>query len=206
MLNHQRNLLKEEGEQSGMTTERLIIGISGASGAIYGIRLLEVLRELDTLETHLIISKSAQITITQETGYTLDQVKQLADLVHPQGDVAACISSGSYQTLGMILAPCSMRSLGEIANGIPSNLLTRAADVVLKERRRLLLMVRETPLHSIHLRNMATVSDAGGVIMPPVPAFYQKPESVDDIVNHTVGRALDMFDLPHELVKRWQGL
>lgn len=188
-----------------MNDKRLIIGISGASGAVYGVRLLEALRETD-IETHLILSKAAQLTLAQETDYSLKQALALADVSYPAGDISACLSSGSFQTLGMIIAPCSMRSLGEIASGVTSNLLTRAADVVLKERRRLVLMVRETPLSLIHLRNMVTVTEAGAIVMPPVPAFYTRPKSVDDMVNHTVGRALDLFGLESGLVKRWQGM
>jgi 4-hydroxy-3-polyprenylbenzoate decarboxylase len=185
-------------------SKRLIIGISGASGAIYGIRMLEVLRNTD-IETHLIVSKSAHITIDRETDYSLKEVEALADEVHNANNLAACVSSGSYQTLGMVIAPCSMRSLGEIAHAITSNLLTRAADVILKERRKLILMVRETPLHAIHLENMHKVALAGGIIAPPVPAFYNKPETLDDMINHSVGRIFDLFDIEHNLVKRWQG-
>lgn len=185
--------------------QRLIIGISGASGAIYGIELLKALAATD-IETHLVISRTAQITIAHETPYTPQQVQEMATHNHSPADLSAAISSGSFRTLGMIVAPCSMRSLGEIATATTSTLLTRAADVVLKERRRLVLMVRETPLHSAHLRNMLAVSDMGGVIAPPVPAFYSKPESLTDAVRHSCGRALDLFDLPHALVERWQGV
>ena len=180
----------------------IIVGISGASGAIYGIELLKALRELK-IETHLVISKTAQITIAAETPYSLPQVQNFADHVHSAGDMAASISSGSFKTNGMIIAPCSVRSLAEIATGTTTTLLTRAADVVLKERRRLVLMVRETPLHSIHLRNMLTLSDMGAVIAPPVPAFYSKPISLHDMVMHTVGRMIDLFEVDHNLIKRW---
>ncbi len=183
---------------------RLIIGISGASGAIYGIRLLEMLQD-SPIETHLIVSRTAQITITQETDYIVENVGKLADFVHPAGDMAATISSGSHETLGMIVAPCSMRSLAEIATGVTTTLLTRAADVVLKERRKLVLMTRETPLHSIHIRNMLTLSDMGAIIAPPVPAFYQKPATIDDLVTHTAGRILDLFNLEPGFINRWKG-
>jgi 4-hydroxy-3-polyprenylbenzoate decarboxylase len=181
---------------------RLIIGISGASGVVYGVRMLEALRG-SGIETHLVMTKSAEMTLAYETSLKVADVHQLAGVVYPIGDVGAAISSGSFRTMGMIVAPCSIRSLSEIAYGMTSNLLTRAADVVLKERRRLVLMVREAPLHSGHLRAMTQASEIGAVILPPVPAFYALPKSVDDIVNHTVGRALDLFDLDTGLVKRW---
>ena len=183
--------------------KRIIIGISGASGAIYGIRALELLKPLE-LETHLIISPAAGITISHETDYSLDDIKALADAVHPYKDIAACISSGSYQTLGMLIAPCSMRSLAEIATGVTSSLMSRAADVILKERRRLVLMARETPLTSIHIDNMQRVTQAGGIIYPPVPAYYHKPEAIDDIVNQTVSRVLELFDINTGKVVRWK--
>ncbi len=183
--------------------KRIIIGISGASGAIYGIRALELLKPLD-LETHLIISPAAGITIAEETDYSLDQIKALADVVHPYKDIAACISSGSYQTLGMLIAPCSMRSLAEIATGVTSSLMSRSADVILKERRRLVLMARETPLTSIHIDNMQRVTQAGGIIYPPVPAYYHKPESINDLVNQTVSRCLELFDIDTGKVSRWR--
>ncbi len=185
-----------------MSRARIVVGISGASGAIYGIELLKALKEAK-IETHLVVSKTAQITIAQETSYSLPQVHGFADYVHPVADFAASISSGSFQTMGMIIAPCSVRSLAEIATGTTTSLLTRAADVVLKERRKLVLMVRETPLHSIHLRNMLALSDMGAIIAPPLPAFYSKPISLHDMVMHTVGRTLDLFDIEHDLIKRW---
>ena len=185
--------------------KRIIIGITGASGAIYGIRLLELLRDMP-IETHLVMSPSAQITIAQETAFTPAQVAALADVHHSPKDIAASISSGSFVTQGMIIAPCSMRSLAEIASGVTSSLLTRAADVVLKERRKLVLMVRETPLTSIHLHNMQQVTGAGGIISPPMPAFYHKPQSIDEMVLHSVGRVLDLFDIDVSLASRWQGL
>ena len=188
-----------------MHPKRIIIGISGASGAIYGIDLLKALKQTD-VETHLVVSKSAQITIAHETGYSLPQVQALADHWYASGDMAASISSGSFKTMGMIIAPCSMRSLAEIATGVTTTLLTRAADVVLKERRKLIILPRETPLHSVHLRNMLTLSDMGAIIAPPVPAFYTKPDTVEAIVQHTVGRTLDLFDIEHPLVKRWEGV
>lgn len=186
-------------------TQRMIVGISGASGAVYGIEMLKALREAG-VETHLVITRAAQITIAHETAYSLPQVHQLADHVHSAQDMAASISSGSFKTLGMVVAPCSMRSLAEIATGNTTTLLSRAADVVLKERRRLVLMARETPLHSVHLRNMLAVSDMGGIIAPPVPAFYNKPGNLEQLVAHSVGRVLDLFDVPHRLVDRWNGI
>ncbi len=185
--------------------KRLIIGISGASGAVYGIRLLEILQGSD-IETHLVISKAARITIAQETTYRLSDIQKLADENHSVDDIAASISSGSFRTTGMIIAPCSMRTLAEIATGMNGNLLSRAADVVLKERRRLVLMVRESPFHTVHLSHMKTLSEMGAVIAPPLPAFYNSPESIDDIVNHSVGRVLDLFDINTDIVKRWQGI
>lgn len=185
-----------------MSKPRLIIGISGASGIIYGIRLLEELRSLD-VETHLVISKAGQLTRAHETTMSASELKALADVYHPYNDIAASIASGSFKTLGMIVAPCSMKSLGEIAQGIGGNLLTRAADVVLKERRRLVLMPRESPLHLTHIQNMLTITQMGGIICPPVPAFYQKPECIMDIVNDGVARVLDLFDLDSGLSQRW---
>lgn len=182
--------------------KRLIVGISGASGVIYGIRLLEVLRDTP-FESHLVMSQSAEVTLAYESKLKVADVKALADVVYPNGDIGAAISSGSFQTEGMVVAPCSIRSASEIATGVTSTLLTRAADVVLKERRRLILLVRESPLHTGHLRTLTHLSEIGAVIAPPVPAFYANPESVDDLVNHTVGRLLDMFGLEAGLVKRW---
>ncbi len=181
---------------------RLIIGISGASGIIYGVRLLELLKATD-IETHLVVSKTAETTRSIEVKLTAKQLHDLADVYYPIGDLGAAISSGSYKTLGMIIAPCSMRTLAEIATGVTGNLLTRAADVVLKERKRLVLMVRETPLHAGHLENMLKVTQLGGIIAPPVPAFYNQPQTLDDIVNHSIGRVLDLFDIDTRLVKRW---
>jgi 4-hydroxy-3-polyprenylbenzoate decarboxylase len=183
-------------------TKRLIVGISGASGIIYGVRVLESLRGGE-VETHLVMSRSAEVTLAYEMGMKVAEVHALADVVHPIQDIGASIASGSFKTEGMIVAPCSIKSMSEIAAGTTGTLLTRAADVVLKERRRLVLMVRETPLHMGHLRTMANVSEMGAVVMPPVPAFYHKPKSIDDIVNQTVGRALDLFGLDLGIVKRW---
>ena len=182
--------------------KRLIIGISGASGVIYGVRLLEALKSLP-VETHLVMTRTAEVTLAHETDLKVAAVRALADVAHNVDDLAASVSSGSFRTMGMIVAPCSMRSLGEIAAGISSNLLSRAADVVLKERRKLVLLVRETPLHAIHLRNMATLSEMGAIIAPPVPAFYNRPKTLDDVIDHTVGRVLDLFDLDTGKVKRW---
>ena len=182
---------------------RLIVGISGASGVIYGVRLLQALKPLP-VETHLVMTRTAEVTLAHETKMKVSDVRRLADVAYPIGDLAAAISSGSFQTIGMIVAPCSMRSLGEIAHGISSNLLTRAADVVLKERRRLVLVARETPLHTIHLRNLVTVSELGAIVAPPMPAFYNKPKTLDDVIDHTVGRLLDLFGLDTGKVKRWR--
>ncbi len=182
--------------------KRLVIGISGASGVIYGVRLLEALKSLP-VETHMVMTRTAEVTLAHETDLKVAAVRKLADVAHGVDDLAAAVSSGSFRTLGMIVAPCSMRSLGEIANGISTNLLTRAADVVLKERRKLVLLARETPLHAIHLRNMLALAEMGAIIAPPVPAFYSKPETLDDIIDHTIGRVLDLFDLDTGKVKRW---
>jgi 4-hydroxy-3-polyprenylbenzoate decarboxylase len=183
--------------------DRLIVGISGASGVVYGVRLLQVLRPLP-VETHLVMTRTAEVTLAHETRMKVADVRRLADVAYPIDDLAAAISSGSFRTIGMIVAPCSMRSLGEIAHGISSNLLTRAADVALKERRRLVLVARETPLHTIHLRNLLAVSELGAIVAPPVPAFYNKPKTLDDVIDHTVGRVLDLFGLDTGKVKRWK--
>jgi len=184
---------------------RLIVGISGASGAIYGIRALELLRGLP-VETHLVLSATAAITIAQETRYAIAEVRALADIVHDRNNFAAPISSGSFPTLGMIVAPCSVRTMSEIASGVTSTLLSRAADVVLKERRRLVLMVRETPLHSGHLRTMLQLSEMGAIVAPPVPAFYALPQDLDEMVTQSIGRALELFGLDTGAVKRWTGI
>ncbi|HTV46174.1 MAG TPA: UbiX family flavin prenyltransferase [Stellaceae bacterium] len=183
-------------------TPRLIVGISGASGAIYGARLVELLQKLP-VETHLVISRAAEVTLALETDLKPAAVRARADIVHAVGDLAAPISSGSFRTIGMIIAPCSIRTMGEIASGVTTSLLTRAADVVLKERRRLVLVVRETPLHTGHLRTMTALSEMGAVIAPPVPAFYAKPASIAELVDHTLGRILDLFGLDSGTVTRW---
>ena len=185
--------------------KRLIIGISGASGVIYGIRTLEILRAIGGFELHLVMSKFARLNIEIETDHSQQYVEGLADEVHNASNQAASISSGSFRTEGMIVAPCSMRSLGAITNSLADNLLTRAADVVLKERRRLVLMPREAPLHVGHCKLMYEVAQLGAVIAPPMPAFYNRPETVDDIINHSVGRVLDLFGLDAGILKRWEG-
>ncbi|MFA7553972.1 MAG: UbiX family flavin prenyltransferase [Spongiibacteraceae bacterium] len=190
--------------QSGSDAKRLIIGITGASGIIYGVKLLQMLQQTN-IETHLVMSKSAELTLGYEMRLKLKEVHQLADVVHATKNIGATISSGSFSTIGMVVAPCSIRSMSEIASGITSTLLTRAADVVLKERRRLVLMVRETPLHTGHLRTMTALSEMGAIIAPPVPAFYNGPETIDDLVSHSVGRVLDLFDIDTGVVRRWEG-
>ena len=182
--------------------ERLIIGISGASGVQYGVRALELLKALP-IETHLIMSKSAELTVHHELDRSVDEIRSLADVYHPVRNVGASVESGSFRTRGMLLAPCSIRTLGEITSGVTSSLLTRAADVVLKERRRLVLMVRETPLHLGHLRNMVSVTEMGAIVAPPVPAFYTQPDSIDAMVTQSVARALDLFDITLSETLRW---
>jgi flavin prenyltransferase len=183
---------------------RLIVGISGASGTIYGVRLLQMLREAE-IETHLVMSKSAEMTLVYETDFKPKDVRALAAVHYSVADIGAAISSGSFPTMGMIVAPCSIRSMSEIASGVTASLLSRAADVVLKEKRRLVLAVRETPLHVGHLRSMLTLAEIGAVVAPIVPAFYNRPKTVDDIVNHTCGRLLDLFGIDIGTVKRWKG-
>ncbi|EMN1410617.1 UbiX family flavin prenyltransferase [Enterobacter chuandaensis] len=187
--------------------KRLIIGISGASGAIYGVRLLQVLRNVAEVETHLVMSQAARQTLSLETDLSLRDVQALADVVHDARDIAASISSGSFKTAGMVILPCSIKTLSGIVNSYTDTLVTRAADVVLKERRPLVLCVRETPLHLGHLRLMTQAAELGAVIMPPVPAFYHRPQSLDDVINQTINRVLDQFDidLPEDLFTRWQG-
>lgn len=182
--------------------ERIIIGITGATGIQYGVRALELLRDKG-VETHLVISRSAELVSERESGITLEYVHSLADVVHRADDIGASIASGSFKTRGMLIAPCTVKTLAEIANGIAGSLMTRAADVVLKERRRLVLMVRETPLHLGHLRNMVTVTEMGAVVMPPVPALYTNPKSIDDMITHSVARALDLFDIETD-IPRWE--
>ncbi|AHJ77265.1 MULTISPECIES: UbiX family flavin prenyltransferase [Kosakonia] len=187
--------------------KRLIVGISGASGAIYGVRLLQVLRDVAEVETHLVMSQAARQTLSLETDYSLRDVQSLANVVHDARDIAASISSGSFKTAGMVILPCSIKTLSGIVHSYTDSLLTRAADVVLKERRPLVLCVRETPLHLGHLRLMTQAAELGAVIMPPVPAFYHRPQSLQEVVDQTVNRVLDQFDieLPHDLFTRWQG-
>jgi flavin prenyltransferase len=184
---------------------RLIVGITGASGAIYGVRLLRLLQASD-IETHLVVSRSAKITLTQEMDMGATEVSALARVVHPVDNIGASISSGSFKTMGMVIAPCSMRSLAEITTGATSSLVTRAADVVLKERRRLVLLVREAPLHLGHLRAMTAATEMGAIVYPPVPAFYARPASLEEMVDHTLGRVLDLFDIENTAASRWGGL
>jgi len=184
---------------------RLIVGISGASGIVYGVRILQVLQGCG-IETHLVMSDAALLTLAAESELSLKDVQALASTVHSVKNLGASISSGSFKTMGMVVAPCSIRSLSEIAYGMTTSLLTRAADVVLKERRRLVLMVRETPLHTGHLRAMVQASENGAIIMPPLPSFYAKPHTLDDMVDHAVGRCLDLFEIETDLVARWSGM
>ena len=183
--------------------KRIIVGISGASGIIYGVRALELLKAAG-VHTHLVVSKAAEMTLAYELDMSAKELRALADEYHPSTDIGASISSGSFRTVGMLIAPCSIRSMSEIATGVTGSLMSRAADVVLKERRRLVLAVRETPLHTGHLRTMLQLSEMGAVICPVVPAFYNKPKTLDDIVNHSVGRMLDLFDIEVGAVKRWK--
>ena len=187
-------------------TRRIIVAISGASGAVYGARLLQVLRGLPGIETHLVVSDAGWRNLQHELGMERPAAQALAHQVHDLHNVGAAIASGSFQCHAMVVAPCSMRTLAAIAHGLADNLLTRAADVMLKERRRLVLMVRETPLHLAHLRNMVAVTEMGGIVCPPLPAFYLRPQTVDDVVNHSVARVLDLIDVEHQLAPRWQGL
>lgn len=182
----------------------LLVGITGASGAIYGARLLELLRSCN-VETHLIVSRAAQMTLAYETSLKLADVERMATVVYSNSDVGAACSSGSFPTRGMVIAPCSIKTMSEIATGMTANLISRAADVVLKERRRLVLMLREAPLHIGHIRSMATVTEAGGIIYPPVPAFYAQPKSIEDMVDHTLARVLDLFDIDTGKIRRWTG-
>ena len=185
--------------------QRLIVAITGASGTIYGVRILEALRAAN-IESHLVMSDSAKLTMAAETDYKPGEVEEMADVVHSAKNVGATISSGSFNSMGMVIAPCSIRTLSEIASGVTSSLVSRAADVVLKERRKLVLLVRETPLHAGHLRSMSQVTEYGAIVMPPVPAFYARPQTLDEMVNHTVGRALDLFGIDNSLVTRWSGM
>jgi 4-hydroxy-3-polyprenylbenzoate decarboxylase len=184
---------------------RLIVAITGSSGAIYGIRLLEALRAAPKVEVHLIVSRGGKLTIGLETGHSIKSVEALAHQVHRDQDLAASIASGSFKTAGMIVAPCSMKTLSGIVNSYADNLVVRAADVVLKERRRLVLMPRETPLHAGHCRLLLQAAELGAIVAPPIPAFYGKPKTVDELINHSIGRVLDLFDIESKLVRRWQG-
>jgi 4-hydroxy-3-polyprenylbenzoate decarboxylase len=183
---------------------RLVIGITGASGAIYGVRLLELLKETD-IETHLIMSRAARMTLAYETDFKVPDVERLATLVHPYENIGAVCSSGSFRTMGMVIAPCSIKTMSEIATGVTGNLLSRAADVALKERRRVVLLLRETPLHLGHIRTMAAVTEAGAIVYPPVPAFYSRPASLAEMVDHTLCRVLDLFDVDLGKMRRWSG-
>ncbi|RJF99647.1 UbiX family flavin prenyltransferase [Noviherbaspirillum saxi] len=189
-----------------MPVRRIIIAITGATGAIYGVRLLQVLREIPGIELHLMVSDAGVLNLHQELGMGRKEVEALAHVVHHIRDVGAAIASGSFQSDGMIIAPCSMKTLAAVAHGLSDNLISRAADVVLKERRRLILMVRETPFNLAHLRNMTAVTEMGGIIFPPLPGFYHRPQSITEMVDHTVGRVLDLFAIPHTLTPRWNGM
>jgi polyprenyl P-hydroxybenzoate/phenylacrylic acid decarboxylase-like protein len=186
--------------------QRLIVAMTGATGSIYGLRILEALRRKGGWETHLIVSDAGMLNAWQEYRLARKDITKLADVVHSVRDVGATISSGSFITAGMVIAPCSMKTLAAVANGFSDNLISRAADVVLKERRRLVLITREAPLNLAHIRNMASVTEMGGVIFPPVPAFYSRAKTIDDLVNHTVGRVLDLFGVEHAGIQRWQGM
>ena len=188
----------------GHEPRRLIVGITGASGAIYGIRLLELLRDTD-IETHLVMSRAARMTLAYETDFKVSDVEKFANIVHSNENIGATCSSGSFRTMGMIVAPCSIKTMSEIATGVTGNLLSRAADVALKERRRVVLLLRETPLHLGHIRTMAAVTEAGAIVYPPVPAFYSRPASLTDMVDHTLGRVLDLFEVDIGEMRRWTG-
>jgi 4-hydroxy-3-polyprenylbenzoate decarboxylase len=185
---------------------RLVIAITGATGAVYGVRLLQHLSATPGIETHLVVSDAAVLTLHEETGLQRKDVEALAHVVHKNRDIGATIASGSFQSDGMVIAPCSMKTLASVAHGLSDNLVARAADVVLKERRRLVLMVRETPFNLAHLRNMTAVTEMGGVIFPPLPSFYHKPASIEEMVDHTVGRVIDLFGIEHALAPRWAGM
>jgi flavin prenyltransferase len=193
------------GVSDASSRKRIVVAISGASGACYGVRLLEALRAAPSIESHLVVSPAGWRNLRQELAMTAGDLKPLADHVHDVGDIGASIASGSFRAAGMVVAPCSMRTLAAIAHGVGDNLITRAADVMLKERRRLVLMVRETPLHLGHLRNMVAVTEMGAIVFPPVPAFYLRPQTVQDIVDQAVSRALDLLEVPHALSARWSG-
>jgi 4-hydroxy-3-polyprenylbenzoate decarboxylase len=185
---------------------RIVVAITGATGAVYGVRLLQVLGATPGVETHLVVSDAAVLTLHQELGMQRREVEALAHVVHKNRDVGAAIASGSFQSDGMVIAPCSMKTLAAVALGLSDNLIARAADVVLKERRRLVLMVRETPFNLAHLRNMTSVTEMGGIVFPPLPSFYHRPASIDEMVDHTVARVIDLFGIEHALAPRWNGL
>lgn len=185
---------------------RVVIAITGATGAAYGVRLLQVLRDVPDVQTHLMVSDAGVLNLHQELDMNRREVEALADVAHSVRDIGATLASGSFQSEGMIVAPCSMKTLAAVAHGLSDNLITRTADVVLKERRRLVLMVRETPFNLAHLRNMTAVTEMGGIIYPPLPGFYHRPQSIAEMIDHTVGRVLDLFQLPHQLTPRWQGI
>lgn len=189
-----------------MNKKRLIVAITGATGAIYGIKMLEALRDSGSVETHLILSRWAEKTISQETSYQLDRVLNLADDYYDIADIGAPIASGSFLTSGMVIVPCSMKTVAAVAHGYANNLIVRAADVTLKERRRLVIVARETPLSEIHLENMLRLTRSGGIIVPPVPAFYNRPRTIDDLVMHLISRILDLFEIPNSYTRRWEGL
>ncbi len=198
--------LSSQPADVGQPLRRLIVGITGATGVIYAVRLLQLLRDIPGIETHLVISEAGTLNLHQELGMRRKQAEVLAHVVHNVRDIGATIASGSFQSDGMIIVPCSMKTLASIANGLSDNLITRAADVVLKERRRLVLMVRETPFNLAHLRNMTSVTEMGGIIFPPLPGFYHRPQSIADMVDHTLGRVIDLFAIQHTLTPRWQGM
>jgi 4-hydroxy-3-polyprenylbenzoate decarboxylase len=202
MLNKNQEDRSHDSIKQSRSVKRLIVGITGASGVVMGYRLLELLKS-KSIETHLVMTRSAQVTLAYETKLKVKDLQDLAGFTYSQEDIGAAISSGSFKTDGMIVIPCSMRTLAEVATGTTSTLLTRAADVVLKERRRLVLMVRETPLHAGHLKNMLAVTEMGAIVYPPVPAFYAAPESIEQMIDHTIGRAMDLFDIELPTVKRW---
>ncbi|MES2018215.1 MAG: UbiX family flavin prenyltransferase [Pseudomonadota bacterium] len=185
---------------------RLVVAITGATGAVYGVRLLQQLSATPGIETHLVVSDAAVLTLHQETGLQRRDVEALAHVVHKNRDIGAAIASGSFQTDGMVIAPCSMKTLASVALGLSDNLIARAADVMLKERRRLVLMVRETPFNLAHLRNMTSVTEMGGIVFPPLPSFYHKPASIEEMVDHTVARVIDLFGIAHALAPRWAGM
>lgn len=185
---------------------RLIVAVTGASGACYGLRLLQILREAPGLETHLVISDAGRLTLQHELDIEVEAFEALADVVHDSHDIGASIASGSFQSCGMVIAPCSMRTLAAVAHGLSDNLITRAADVIIKERRRLILLTREAPLNLAHLRNMISVTEMGGIIYPPAPAFYQRPQTLAEIINHTVSRIVDLLEIPQSQAMRWDGL